>query len=163
VPNATKIFLNGSWVGIHSSAHQLVNHLKDMRRNGTLEPEIAVIDDIQDREVHVWTDSGRCCRPLFVVENRRLKITMDHVVQLIGSQMTFTDLVSLGIIEYIDVEEEETCMIAMFPHGSVNLPIAPLYRNENTQLYCLVQIWKPQEHRAISQSRRTLTARFTRR
>jgi DNA-directed RNA polymerase II subunit RPB2 len=118
VPSATKIFLNGSWVGIHTQAHQLVNQLKTLRRTSTLEAEIAVIDDIQDKEVHVWTDSGRCCRPLFVVENKRLLIKNDHIVQLIGGQMSFTNLVQDGIIEYIDVEEEETCMIAMFPHGS---------------------------------------------
>jgi DNA-directed RNA polymerase II subunit RPB2 len=120
VPTATKIFVNGAWVGIHRSPHELVKNLRQMRRTGDFPhpAEVSIVHDIFDREVRIYTDAGRCCRPLYVVENQRLKINKDHIEKLHQrnlTEYTFSSLLLEGLVEYIDGEEEETVMVAMFP------------------------------------------------
>jgi DNA-directed RNA polymerase II subunit RPB2 len=73
---------------------------------------------MQNRELRLYSDAGRCCRPLFIVdEDRKLKIKLKHVKELRtrgeNGSSRWTDLVSKGLIEYIDTDEEETVMIAM--------------------------------------------------
>lgn len=88
--------------------------------------------DIREKELRLYTDAGRVCRPLFIVDNDQdsgrfgqLMLTKGHVDALnAGREKTddreaerfrWNDLVSNGIVEYIDAEEEETIMIAMTP------------------------------------------------
>ncbi|GAX22919.1 DNA-directed RNA polymerase II subunit RPB2 [Fistulifera solaris] len=72
------------------------------------------------KEVRIYTDAGRICRPLFIVHDQQLAIKKSHIVQLQGlnpneKRLTWTDLLMEGLVEYIDTEEEETTMIAMEP------------------------------------------------
>ena len=80
------------------------------------------IRGFRNKEIRIYTDSGRTQRPLFIVEkyekpNRvkelRLKITKKNIRDLENKEINFDDLVNNGIIEYLDVEEEESSMIAM--------------------------------------------------
>jgi len=48
-------------------------------------------------------------RPLFTVENNQLKLRPEDLV----GEYTFQDLRKKGLIEYLDVEEEENSLIAM--------------------------------------------------
>ena len=72
--------------------------------------------------MRIYTDAGRICRPLFVVdENQDLAIKKNHILQLQGvlqdqKKLTWTDLLMEGLVEYVDTEEEETTMIAMEPN-----------------------------------------------
>lgn len=70
-------------------------------------------------------------RPLFIVENNRLLVKKSHIRRLgkeikyrgkstkdtkdtkEKSAIDFNDLLMNGIVEFLDVEEEETCMISM--------------------------------------------------
>ncbi|CAN0185174.1 unnamed protein product, partial [Hapterophycus canaliculatus] len=58
---------------------------------------------------------GRVCRPLFVVENNRLRIRKKHINDLHDPNYGWTNLMQQGVVEYIDTEEEETTMVAMEP------------------------------------------------
>ena len=64
--------------------------------------------------IYSTADSGRCCRPLYVVdkESQRLLIRKPHVDYL-RQGYTFSDLVDNRFIELVSAEEEEYCMIAM--------------------------------------------------
>ncbi|KAI8852979.1 DNA-directed RNA polymerase II subunit RPB2 [Chytridium lagenaria] len=99
IPESTKVFLNGVWVGVHRDPDQLVTTLKELRRCIDIPPEVSI-------ELRLFTDAGRICRPLFIVEEemQRLKITKQHI-----------DSAAEGVIEYLDTEEEETVMISMTP------------------------------------------------
>ena len=48
-------------------------------------------------------------RPLFTVENNYLKLKPEHL----EGEWTFDDLRKKGLIEYLDVEEEENSLIGM--------------------------------------------------
>jgi len=71
--------------------------------------EVGVVHDIRLGELRLYTDFGRCCRPLFVVENQELLISKQHIVRLIqgqqadqeefGQPMFWNDLVEGGLVE----------------------------------------------------------------
>ena len=114
VPRATKVFVNGTWVGIHRKPDDLVRTLRALRRQVDINTEVGVVRDIKLKELRLYTDYGRCMRPLFIVdENMTLKIKKADIVKLQRKEMEWGDLVSKGMVEYIDTEEEETTMIAM--------------------------------------------------
>lgn len=136
-PNATKIFVNGIWVGVHRDPAHLVSTVQTLRRKGHLSHEVSLVRDIRDREFKIFTDAGRVCRPLFVIDNDpkssncgSLVLTKDHIAKLeedkeLGMTMDaqqredklmgWTGLVKGGVVEYVDAEEEETIMIVMTP------------------------------------------------
>eukprot|EP00771_Trimastix_marina_P000200 gnl/Trimastix_PCT/1207.p1 GENE.gnl/Trimastix_PCT/1207~~gnl/Trimastix_PCT/1207.p1 ORF type:complete len:1204 (+),score=452.35 gnl/Trimastix_PCT/1207:177-3614(+) len=127
VTGATKIFVNGCWVGIHHEPSQLVETLRTLRRCIDISPEVSIVHDAMTREVRLYTDAGRCCRPLFIVENRRLKLTKEIIGKLQTrevSKYSWTNLIQEGFAELVDTEEEETMMIAMTLQDLVNSRIA---------------------------------------
>jgi DNA-directed RNA polymerase II subunit RPB2 len=114
--STTKVFVDGNWVGIHREPDLLVGILKNMRRRCDIEEEVSIVRDIRMRELRVYTDYGRLCRPLFTVENKKLLMKRSHIEKLRSDEDYNWDcLLAEGVIEYIDCEEEETCMIAMKP------------------------------------------------
>jgi len=141
-PNATKVFLNGTWVGVHNNGGQLTDALRTLRRKNTIGFEVTIIRDPREREIKVFTDAGRVCRPLFVVDNDiqsenrgSLALKREHIQKLQNDQFVLQDLteqgvseeqkqeatfgwhglVRSGVIEFLDAEEEETAMIIMAP------------------------------------------------
>ncbi|KAF2006760.1 beta and beta-prime subunits of DNA dependent RNA-polymerase [Amniculicola lignicola CBS 123094] len=139
-PSATKVFVNGVWVGVHTNPTQLVQVVQELRRNGVLSYEMSLVRDIRDREFKIFTDAGRVMRPLFVVETDYRKPTRGslilnktHIQKLLDDKdqagelagMNDADramntfgwkgLIHSGCIEYLDAEEEETAMIVMTP------------------------------------------------
>uniref|UniRef100_H2Y4I7 DNA-directed RNA polymerase subunit beta n=1 Tax=Ciona savignyi TaxID=51511 RepID=H2Y4I7_CIOSA len=118
IANATKIFVNGCWVGIHRDPEQLMNTLRKLRRQmDIIVSEVSMVRDIREREIRIYTDAGRICRPLLIVENQKLLLKKRHIDQLKEEYNSYSwqDLVASGVVEYIDPLEEETIMLAMFP------------------------------------------------
>lgn len=120
IPDATKIFVNGNWVGIHQDPQYLVETIRSLRRNGNLPEELSVVWDMRDKELRLQADAGRCCRPLFIVEEgKELRLKRNHVIQKLLSQdpnqepWTWSDMVKEGFIEFIDTDEEEMILCAM--------------------------------------------------
>ncbi|EGG18445.1 RNA polymerase II core subunit [Cavenderia fasciculata] len=114
--NATKIFVNGMWVGINKQPDHLLKTLRTLRGCGDVSVEVSIVRDIREKEIRLYTDAGRCCRPLFVVRDSKLLIKKSHIQNLIvNPDYKWMDLITSGLIEYIDTEEEETVMIGMNP------------------------------------------------
>ncbi|CAK9780832.1 beta and beta-prime subunits of DNA dependent RNA-polymerase [Cutaneotrichosporon oleaginosum] len=124
-PSATKVFVNGVWMGIHRDAYTLHQNLLQMRRGGQLKHEVSIVRDIRERELRLYSDAGRVCRPLFIVneDTQTLRLKREHIdrldaiadgaVELQQGQSAWDELLSEGIVEYVDAEEEETILIAM--------------------------------------------------
>ena len=118
IPQATKIFVNGNWVGVHREPNELVKTLRSLRRCVDIDAEVSVIRDLMQKELRIYTDAGRVCRPLFIVEQNQLLLQKNHVVKLQNHKHTnfrWHNLLTEGVVELIDTEEEEVCMIAMEP------------------------------------------------
>lgn len=119
ISDATKIFVNGCWVGIHREPDLLMSTLRKLRRQmDIIVSEVSMVRDIRDREIRIYTDAGRICRPLLIVENQKLLLKKTHIDFLKEREYnnySWHDLVASGVVEYIDTLEEETVMIAMTP------------------------------------------------
>ncbi|KAJ1922321.1 DNA-dependent RNA polymerase II [Mycoemilia scoparia] len=121
ISDATKIFVNGVWLGIHREVNKLVPQLRQMRRETSLSFDISIVRDIREKELRIYTDEGRVCRPLFVVDDLQLRVRPEHVQRLEEQEFQedegdgWHSLISDGLIEYLDAEEEETAMICMTP------------------------------------------------
>lgn len=77
-----------------------------------------MVRDFREKEIQIYTDAGRICRPLLIVENQRLLLKRSHIDQLKErnyNQPSWQELVMAGVVEYIDTLEEETVMVAMVP------------------------------------------------
>uniref|UniRef100_A0A914XX00 DNA-directed RNA polymerase subunit beta n=1 Tax=Panagrolaimus superbus TaxID=310955 RepID=A0A914XX00_9BILA len=121
IADATKIFVNGAWVGIHRDPDLLMSTLRKLRRQmDIIVTEVSMVRDIRDREIRIYTDPGRVCRPLLVVneEDGTLALKKKHIEMLKDRDRTechWSDLMGNGVVELIDALEEETVMIAMVP------------------------------------------------
>jgi DNA-directed RNA polymerase II subunit RPB2 len=130
IPTSTKVFVNGSWVGVHRDPEDLVTRLRTMRRQLDIVSEVAIVRDIRDRELRIHTDAGRCMRPVFIVDSLagkvkdetlegeeavRLRYRRKHFQKLQQPDYSWHELLKEGVVEYIDTEEEEKCMIAFGP------------------------------------------------
>nr|PVC49472.1 DNA-directed RNA polymerase [Theileria orientalis] len=120
IKDRVKIFLNGTWIGVFNQPDALVNLLLELRRKGNISSETSIVRDILSNEIKIFTDSGRSMRPLYIVENNRLLITKRHALMIENNQLNWSGLLESGVVEYIDCEEEEICMIAMFPDDLIN-------------------------------------------
>ncbi|POR36323.1 DNA-directed RNA polymerase subunit beta [Tolypocladium paradoxum] len=134
-PHATKIFVNGVWVGVHQDPKHLVNQVLDTRRKSYLQFEVSLIREIRDQEFKIFSDAGRVMRPCFTVQQEddpdagiykgHLVLTKDLVNRLAKEQseppedpsmkIGWEGLIRAGAVEYLDAEEEETSMICMTP------------------------------------------------
>ena len=128
ISEATKIFVNGCWVGIHREPDLLMNTLRKLRRQmDIVVSEVSMVRDIRDREIRIYTDAGRICRPLLIVENQKLLLKKNHIDLLKEREYnnySWHDLVASGVVEYIDTLEEETVMIAMTPDDLQDVDMA---------------------------------------
>uniref|UniRef100_A0A0N5BX22 DNA-directed RNA polymerase subunit beta n=1 Tax=Strongyloides papillosus TaxID=174720 RepID=A0A0N5BX22_STREA len=127
IKDATKVFVNGAWVGIHHDPVALMSTLKKLRRQmDIIVSEVSMVRDIRDREIRILSEAGRICRPLLVVESGQLTLRTKHIRKLKeldddGTKpYSWSDLISDGAVELIDALEEETCMIAMNPEDLKN-------------------------------------------
>lgn len=74
---------------------------------------MSIYRDINAKEIHIYSDAGRICRPLLIVNNENLVLQQKHIDMLKDKEQNFmwSDLIRGGVIEYIDVREEETTMV----------------------------------------------------
>ncbi|MGB9717631.1 MAG: DNA-directed RNA polymerase subunit B [Thermoproteota archaeon] len=134
--SAAKIFLDGILVGYSYSGEALVREIRNLRRRGLLPSETNVAyyefnyGGRVVKEIYINADAGRVRRPLIVVEDGLVKLTRDHVSKLALGKITFDDLVSNGIIDFLDADEEENAVIATsirdVREGTTHLEISPL-------------------------------------
>ena len=109
----TSVFINGRLSGFHENGRELASSIRDMRRNGAISPEVNVSFNHKSDEIFVNTDSGRARRPYVVVQGGKSRLTSSMVDQLRSGETSWSKLVKLGVIEYLDAEEEENSLIAM--------------------------------------------------
>jgi DNA-directed RNA polymerase II subunit RPB2 len=117
------INLNGEWLGITKFPFELVNELKKKRRNGEINIQVSINFNIRNKSIDIYTDGGRLIRPLLRVENNNLILTK-KMLESIDSQYINKIKITRWVefiqkyhdaIEYVDVEESENLMIAMYP------------------------------------------------
>ena len=109
----TSIYLNGRLVGFHDNGSQLLAELRSRRRSGSLSPQTNFYYNQKTDDLFINADSGRARRPYIVVENGQSRLTSALSEQLKRAEITWDSLVKLGVIEYLDAEEEESAYVAL--------------------------------------------------
>ncbi|KAM7116694.1 DNA-directed RNA polymerase III subunit RPC2 isoform 4-T4 [Molossus nigricans] len=72
--------------------------------------------DRQDRCVYISSDGGRLCRPYIIVKKRKPAVTNKHMEELAQGYRNFEDFLHESLVEYLDVNEENDCNIALYEH-----------------------------------------------
>ncbi|MHA1882142.1 MAG: DNA-directed RNA polymerase subunit B [Candidatus Thorarchaeota archaeon] len=108
------VFLNGRLVGVHPAPKVLATTIRQKRRAGEIDSEVNIAYYENTHEIQVNSDAGRVRRPIIVVENGKSRLTDEHLRMIIEEEWGFNDLMRNGIVEYLDAEEEENTLIAMF-------------------------------------------------
>jgi len=113
VSDKTSIYLNGRLVGIHPDGKSLANRLRERRRMNELSSQVNVYYNEKLNELHILTDKGRVRRPYIVVENGKSRMTPEILNRVKNNEINWNHLVKMGIVEYLDAQEEENSLIAI--------------------------------------------------
>ena len=66
------------------------------------------------RCVLISSDGGRLCRPYIIVRNGLPRVEQQHIKDLMENKLKFSDFVKKGLVEYLDVNEENDSVIAIY-------------------------------------------------
>ncbi|MEM4235580.1 MAG: hypothetical protein QXV44_00835, partial [Candidatus Anstonellaceae archaeon] len=108
----TAVFHNGKLLGYVDDGEKYFQSLIKARREGNISKSVNFYYSKKTSEIFVNSDQGRARRPYIVVENGKSKLTPDLIEKLKQKQISWGKLVSMGVIEYLDADEEEHALIA---------------------------------------------------
>ena len=108
------VYLNGTIVGVVRFPTKFVSQFRNLRRSGKVSEFISIYTNSHQKAVHIATDGGRICRPLIIVTDGKSLVTAQHLRQLLDGQLQFDDFLKLGLVEYLDVNEENDSFIALY-------------------------------------------------
>ncbi|KAG0157147.1 hypothetical protein PDIDSM_4332 [Penicillium digitatum] len=111
---AYTISINGTPTGLTRRPKSFLNAFRRLRRMGRVSEFVSIYINHHQRAVHVATDDGRICRPLIVVENGKSLVGVQHLEKLRDGKMEFDDFLAQGLVEYLDVNEENDSYIAIY-------------------------------------------------
>lgn len=125
IQNGNWIIVNGKIIGlcdIHKT-QSFVDYLRTMRRCFDIPYDTSITYKKKAREVQITLDSGCLSRPVFVLENIHkyqdiYKYYKDDLFSLWNRMM------SEGVIEYIDKEEESTLRVAVLWQDFKNVKLS---------------------------------------
>jgi DNA-directed RNA polymerase beta subunit len=103
----TKIFVNGNWIGLHTNPEILVPVLRNLRREGLLHVYTSIYWNHGTNEVFISTDGGRAIRPLYVVEDNKLKLNNEIVTKLKKGIYSWNKLVCPYLHEKLCLNSQE--------------------------------------------------------
>ncbi|CDY26396.1 BnaA02g23740D [Brassica napus] len=113
-PDSFLVILNGLILGKHRRPHYFANSLRRLRRAGKIGKFVSVFINEKQHCVYVASDGGRVCRPLVIAENGESRVKQHHMKELKDGVRTFDDFIREGLIEYLDVNEENNALIALY-------------------------------------------------
>ncbi|MFA5414738.1 MAG: DNA-directed RNA polymerase subunit B [Methanoregula sp.] len=111
----SRVFVDGALIGLVDDPKTLVDHIRTMRRQGTVASEVNISYKEYNGDVVLLTDRGRARRPLIVLKAGKPLISDEDLKKLEKKEIDFSFFVKRGMIEFVDAEEEEDLFIAMNP------------------------------------------------
>jgi len=88
-----KVMINSTWYGVTNDPMVLTYKLRLLRRNSLINVMTSIAWNVKDGEIHINTEAGRCCRPIFIVKNNELLIKPEHIENLKSNKLTWHDLI----------------------------------------------------------------------
>ncbi|KAH7321048.1 DNA-directed RNA polymerase III 130 kDa polypeptide [Stachybotrys elegans] len=108
------IHVNGTPFALTRYPKRFALKFRTMRRRGWISPFVSININTHFNAVHVATDEGRICRPYIIVKNGQQKLKPEHLRLLQLGKVTFDDFLARGIVEYLDVNEENDALITIY-------------------------------------------------
>lgn len=108
------IYMNGTPFAATERPKRFAAKFRTMRRRGWVSPFVGISVNNHFSAVHIATDEGRICRPYIIVKNGEARIKDAHLRLLQAGKVTFDDFLKQGIIEYLDVNEENDTLVALY-------------------------------------------------
>ena len=110
-PN-TNLFINGEWIGFINNIFENLKLLKNNRMKCIIHYNISFYMNYIENSLYIYSDRGRCTRPLFKVTNNKLlynstinKFIKNNGVKWFDFLINNKDDNNLYCIEYIDIYE----------------------------------------------------------
>jgi DNA-directed RNA polymerase subunit B len=115
-----RIFMDGRFLGYVDDGERLSRAFRKLRREGQINPSASVlyVSPVNDKaypRLYISLSSGRVLRPLILIESGRPLLSPELIEKVGSGQLSWRDLVEQGILELIDANEEENCLVAMGP------------------------------------------------
>lgn len=128
--NVFMVFINGNILGVILGYTRLIQVFRMMRRKGLIGPFVSIHTSFLRRCVYIHTDGGRLCRPYIIVSRGCPLVKQQHIDDVKSGIRKFEDFLDEGLIEYLDVNEENDSFIAfqevdIDPEKTTHLEIEP--------------------------------------
>lgn len=108
------IHVNGTPFALTRYPKRFTHRFRTMRRRGWISPFVGIHTHSHFNAIHIATDEGRICRPYIIVKNGKQKLKPEHLRLLQMGKVTFDDFLTKGIVEYLDVNEENDALITIY-------------------------------------------------
>jgi DNA-directed RNA polymerase II subunit RPB2 len=102
VKKMTKVLVNSNWVGVVDDAPTMYKLLKLLKKNALINIYTSVSWDILSSEINILTESGRCCRPTYVVDKNNDIIVRKHLQDIKDKKLVWTDLLRGDLVSADD-------------------------------------------------------------
>ncbi|KAH9686441.1 DNA-directed RNA polymerase III subunit 2 [Citrus sinensis] len=113
-PNSFLVIFNGLILGKHRRPKCFADVMRKLRRAGKIGEFVSVFVNEKQRCVYIASDGGRVCRPLVIADKGISRIKEHHMKELSDGVRSFDDFLREGLIEYLDVNEENNALIALY-------------------------------------------------
>lgn len=109
------VYIDGIFMGETANPEDMVAEIRKKRRFNIISSQVNVAYFPETEDMRINTNSGRARRPVVIVENKKPRLTEDHIEKVKSGELSWSYLVEHGIVEYLDADEEENSYIAMTP------------------------------------------------
>ncbi|KAL8365029.1 hypothetical protein RB595_004033 [Gaeumannomyces hyphopodioides] len=113
-PDSYIINVNGTPFALTANPEEFARKFRTMRRRGFLSPFVSININYHFSTVNIATDEGRICRPYIIVQNGVPNVRDEHLEMLRQGRAQFDDFLNKGIVEYLDVNEENDTLVALY-------------------------------------------------
>ncbi|KAK7363984.1 hypothetical protein VNO80_12283 [Phaseolus coccineus] len=113
-PDSFLVILNGLILGKHRRPLRFATAIRKLRRRGKIGEFVSVFVHQKQHSVYLASDGGRVCRPLVIADKGISRIKQHHMKELMDGVRTFDDFLRDGLLEYLDVNEENNTLIALY-------------------------------------------------
>lgn len=115
-PTSFLVIFNGLILGKHRQPKRFANAMRKLRRAGKVGEFVSIFVNDPQRCVYVASDGGRVCRPLVIADEGISRIKDHHMKELRDGVRSFDDFLRDGLIEYLDVNEENNAVVTLYEH-----------------------------------------------
>lgn len=110
IDNSTKIMINGDWNYITYYPKLVRERLVNFRRENIIEKYTEITCDFIKNEIRIFTDDGRCCMPMFIVDHDIEYETDKNGNAILTAPKKVKQYLRIEKIEWQNMTWNELCM-----------------------------------------------------